>query len=109
MRVGAVENAGCAFSKTLVDASCASTGAAASTRDLLSGPTVGWRDPADALVESTEANRPEVQIPFAIIDRFQADVFTDQHGTDDDVTRLPRHHAWGMHPSAFIMPGIADG
>src|SRR6476661_5984158 len=106
LRVGAVGNARFAFSKEGVDAFCASTAPAASTRcsDL---PPSSRRDNATrAFIESSQPDRPEVEIPFAIINRFEPNGFPDQHGTDDRRFRVPPHHAGRRNAAQLVVPGI---
>src|SRR2546423_14704196 len=98
MRVDAVGNALFAFSKEFVDAVCGPTTPAASTRALtlpMSLPR-GF-DPPRAFIESSQPNRAEVQIPFAVVDRFEANGFTDQDRTHDGGFRVPPHHAGRRH------------
>ena len=67
-RVGAVENAFCAFSKDLVGAFCASTGPAASTRGISLARMTDGREAARPFVEPGQADRAEVQHPNSVID-----------------------------------------
>src|SRR5687767_10098076 len=93
MRVGAVGNACCAFSKAFVGAVLASTMPAASTRRSSSLTASGRLNPSRSLIEATQPDGTEMQVPLPIIDRFEADRFADQHRADDDIARVPRHDA----------------
>src|SRR5207249_9437154 len=90
MRVGAVGNAFCAFSKDLVGAFCASTGPAASTRRISSSsPDASGLDPMTMFIEASQPNRSEMQIPETVIDGLEADLLMDQHGADGKHARWP--------------------
>src|SRR5689334_7906197 len=107
VRVGAVGNAFLAFSKEGVDAFCASTAPAASIRGLtLSLPATRRFNPPRALIKSAQSNRAEVEIPFAIVDRFESNRFANQDGAHHGGSRVPPHHAGRGHATHFVMPGI---
>src|SRR4030095_15936750 len=106
MRVGAVENAGGAFSKAVVGAFCASTMPPASSRHGLPSAAARWFNPAGAFVEAAEPHGTEMQVPFAVVNGLKPDVFADQHRADDDVARVPRHHPRVMHAANFPVAGI---
>src|SRR5437762_5257206 len=95
-RVGAVGNAFCAFSKDLVGAFCASTGPAASTRRISSSPPhARWLDTMPTFIETAKTNRPEMQLPEAVIDGLESDIFMDQDAADGEYARVPGDHAGG--------------
>src|SRR6266516_6187612 len=108
MRVGAVGNAVCAFSKDLVGAFCASTGPDDSTRRMSSStpPYARRLDTMTTFIEASQTNGPELQIPEPVIDGLQSDRFVDQHGADGQHAGLPGDRARGTDASDFIMSGI---
>src|SRR5688500_17173121 len=106
MRVGAVGNAVSAFSKTLWAPLCASTTSAASMRPASSLAPPRGLNPSGPFIEAAEPNRTEMEIPLAVVDRLQPNPFADQHRTDHDRLRVPRHHARRRHAAHFIVPRI---
>ena len=109
LRVGAVGNAFFAFSKECVDAFSASTAPTASTRRSDLSPSSRRGNSPGAFIESSQPNRAEVEIPFAIINRFEPNRFTDQHRTDDRGSRVPPHHAGRRDTAELVMPRIFKG
>src|SRR5438132_8325354 len=106
LRVGAVGNARFAFSKECVDAFCASTAPAASIRRSDLSRSSRRDNSPRAFIESSQPDRPEVEIPFAIINRFQANGFPDEHGTDDRRFRVPPHHPGRGDPAQLVMARV---
>src|SRR5688572_17868242 len=101
MRVEAVGNAVCAFSKALWAPLCASITPAASIRSVSwLPPPCGFNSPR-AFIETAQANRAEVQIPFPIVDRFEPNRFANQDGTHDGGLRVPPHDARRRHAADF--------
>src|SRR5688572_9034457 len=106
-RVVAVGNAFCAFSKDLVGAFCASTGPAASMRRWSSpSPHARGLNAVPTFVEAAESHRTKMQIPEAIVNRLEPDVFPDQHGTHRQATRVPGDPALGTDATNFIMARV---
>src|SRR5437899_3484505 len=109
MRVEAVGNACCAFSKERVDACWASTDPAASTRGCSSPPPDARRfDPPAPFVQAAESNGAKMEIPEAVVDRLEADVFPDQDGTHGHGARVPRHRAAGADAPNFKVARILE-
>src|SRR5438132_302765 len=108
MRVGAVGNAFCAFSKELVGAFCASTAPAASTRRISSGPSpyASGFDAVPPFIETHKTNGPEMEIPNAVVDGLETDVLVRQYGADGQHPRLPGDGARGTDAAEFVMPRI---
>src|SRR5438132_1123519 len=108
MRVGAVGNACCAFSKDLVGAFSASTGPAASTRRRSSvpPPSAGRLDAVPAFVETPQPHRAKVQVPDSVVDGLHPNRFVDQHGAHRQLTRVPGNGARHADTANFIMAGI---
>src|SRR6188474_971278 len=106
MRVGAVGNAVSAFSKALWAPLCASTTPAASMRSESSLSPPRGLNPSGPFIEAAEANRTEMEIPLAVIHGLQPNPFADQHRTDHDRLRVPRHHARRGHAAYFVVSGI---
>jgi hypothetical protein len=106
MRVGAVGNAVCAFSKVLWAPLCASTTPAASMRSASSlAPPCGL-NPSGPFIEAAEPHWTEMEIPLAVVHGFQPNPFADQHRTDHDGLRVPRHHARRRYAAHFIVAWI---
>src|SRR5688572_33508692 len=106
LRVGAVGNALSAFSKALWAPLCASTTPAASRRSASSLPSPGRLNSARSFIEPSKPNRAEVEVPLAVVDRFEADRLTDQHRADHPWLRVPPHDARRGHAAQFIVPRV---
>src|SRR6187402_2739782 len=74
-----------------------------------SHPRSRGHDPVMPFVESTEPNWPEMDVPFAVVDRFEPDVFANENGADGDISRVPRHVARRANAADFVMRRIFDG
>src|SRR5262245_13567091 len=107
LRVGAVENAGGAFSKAVVHAISACIPPAASTRSR-SSPPRRRLNATRVFIEPPETNGSKMQVPFAIIDRFQSNRFANQHRTNGDSTRVPPHDSRRGDAANFIVAGIDE-
>src|SRR5262245_23057548 len=109
MRVGAVENAFCAFSKELVDAFCASTAPAASMRALSPCRMAHGRQRPRALIEARQSQGGEVQHPDTIVDFFEADGLAGEHLREMHLATAPRDLADRRPATHVPVPGIVDG
>src|SRR5437016_11910385 len=107
-RVGAVENAFCAFSKDLVGAFWASTGPAASTRGVSAVRMTHRRQGANPFVETSQTYCPEVQQPQAIVDFFKRHVLPAEHLGQVESTAAPRRLAKRRDAAHLHVPRVLD-
>src|ERR671922_634430 len=107
MRVGAVGNAFCAFSKELVDAVCASTAPAASTRGISSGPpNASGFDAMATFIQTAQTDGTEIQVPESLVNRFKPDILVNQDGADGEHTAAPRDATGGTDPANFVVARV---
>ena len=66
-------------------------------------PTEGVFDPHVSLVEPTQAQRAEVDIPDSVIDLFEPEVFADASDGDVDPLALPADTAIGADVSLLVV------
>src|SRR5262245_36594781 len=105
-RVGAVENAFCAFSKELVGAFCASTGPAASTRGSALLPQRG--DSTSPVIKASQHNRSEIDGPLALVELFQRDVLAGERRTHKQIGAAPGDAADARHATDVEMAGVVQ-
>ncbi len=65
-------------------------------------------DPEDPFVHSPELQRSEVYVPNAIVDFFEADVFTGECVGDADPVLVPADAAVPTHEPDFEVTGIFE-
>ena len=72
-------------------------------------PTVGVFDPHVSLVEPSQAQCAEVDVPDSVIDLLQADVLANAGNGDVDPLTVPADAAIGADVAYFLSVRIFDG
>ena len=72
-------------------------------------PAEGILDQAGALMEAAQAERAEVDIPFAIVDLDQADELLPEGLAHVDPVLVPPDPALAAHATDLVVAGILEG